>query len=642
MPLTYPGGRDVIEPETLELYPDAFAGSVFRRTPGVYFLPENGNDSRINIGLRGNDPRRSALTAVLLDGIPICEAPYGNTDVDGMPIAFERVWRIDVIRGGASVRYGPNNAGGVINMLTEPVPDAPMLRLGSRFGSDGEYAESIAVGGTWGRFGALASGVVKGGDGFRDNSDFRDDDGAFKLRYALSSTETLSAYVSRFTELDAKQPGGLTQAAYDADPDQSLRDGADFDFDMNRYVVSYGNALDADRSLEVKAWYQEGYRRLTDFRPVVGPFTQTRVQNSDFDSSAVEAAYSWKANWLGLEHSIHHSARVLNETNDEKYVRTPFGGPPIVPLELDAIFHGTGLSLFTEDSMALSDELTWAVGFRGELIDMRGRSHATGRDLDQDYDEILPETSLSWLVRPRTSLYVSYQAGFYPPQYETGFDPASVIFAPTKAEHSDAYELGLRSRETEGLEWSAAIFDNEFRDKIEFITTPDGKIPVNVGHVRAQGVELGFDLDLGTTTRALEGLEVYGTLTAQHSQIQNGVNAGNNTPNAPHLLASWGAQYEHARTGLWARLGASYSSEAFKDLANTSAGSADGVNGVEPTYRLWDAAVGWRQNPDRTGFSVGVGVTNLFDEEYFRRFSTGIYPGAPRQAFAAVTYTIGF
>src|SRR5262245_39220388 len=83
VPLRYPGGRDVIESETKETYPAGSWDAVVRRVPGVTVLPESGNDSRIHIGLRGNDPRRSALTTVMVDGIPVCEAPYGNTDIDG-------------------------------------------------------------------------------------------------------------------------------------------------------------------------------------------------------------------------------------------------------------------------------------------------------------------------------------------------------------------------------------------------------------------------------------------------------------------------------------------------------------------------------------------------------------------------------
>lgn len=643
VPLTYPGGRDVIEPDTKDKYPDGSIAALIRRVPGVYFLPENGNDSRIHIGLRGNDPRRSSLTAVLVDGIPISEAPYGNTDVDGLPIALERIWRTDVIRGGASIRYGPNSAGGIVNFLTEPIPDRPMLRVSSRIGSDNDYAESIATGGTWGPLGVFVSGVLKGGDGFRDNGEYHDEDGAVKLRYALSDTETLSGYVSRFVEPRAEQSGGLTQAGYDADPDQSQRKGSNFNFDMNRYVLQYANQIDADSALQFKAWYQDGNRQLNDYRPIVQPFTLNRVQNSDFNSGALEGSYSWSTNLFGKKNSFFHSMRFLQEENDEFYYRSPIaGGPLVTPYELHAIFKGTAFSSFNEDVIALNDQLDWGVGFRIENINMHGRSRDSGREIDKNYFEFLPETNVTWKFNDATAAYASFQKSFYPPQYETGFDPASTLYAPTDPESSEAYEVGLRSREIEGLESSVAVFDTEFHDKIDFINTPSGKVPVNSGHARSRGVELAANYDLGSATRDLEGLSVYGSVTLLRSKIETGVNEGNDTPNSPHVLASWGTEYDHESSGLWARIGGSYSAKAFKDPANTPVGTADGINGPVPAFTLWDCAIGWNQHADRTGFAVSVGVTNLFEEVYFRRFATGIYPGAPRQAFAVVSYTYAF
>jgi Fe(3+) dicitrate transport protein len=644
VPLTYPGGRDVIEPETKETYPDQNLGTLLRRVPGLYFLPENGNDSRITIGLRGNDPRRSGLTAVLVDGIPVCEAPYGNTDVDGLPIAFERIWRTDVIRGGASIRYGPNSAGGVVNFLTEPVPESPLLRLGSRYGSNNDYSESLTTGGTWNGLGLLFSGVAKGGDGFRENSSYKDSDGALKLRYAVGDTGTLSAYVSRFDEPHAEQPGGLTQAAYEADPDQSLRTGSYFSFDTNRYVLQYQNEIGADSSFQLKLWRQEGTRVLFDFRPIVQPFAVSRVQNSGFDSSALEASYTWSGEWGGLKHSFFHSARYLAETNDEFYYRQPLGGGPLVtPYDLHALFKGRAFSSFNEDVIALASDLDLGVGFRFESLDMFGRSRDDDSQIVQTYTELLPETNLTWKVTPETAWYANYQRSFFPPQYETGFDPASVLYAPTKPEHSDAFELGLRTRALEGVECTLAAFDTEFHDKIDFINTPDGlKVPVNTGLARSQGVELGVNGDLGMAAPALEGVSLYGSLTAQRSRILSDANEGNDTPNSPHLLASWGAQYDHHPTGLWGRIGGSYSGSSFKDPANTPAGTSDGVNGPEPSFILWDCALGWYQRPDRNGFSISAGVTNLFDYDYYRRFVSGIYPGAPRQYFAAISYSIGF
>lgn len=641
VPLRYPGGRDVVDQRTMRTYPGGSFDTVLRRTPGVYYLPENGNDSRISIGLRGNDPRRSALTTLLVDGIPICEAPYGNTDVDGLPIAFDRVWRTDVIRGSGSIRYGPNAAGGIVNLLTEPVPDRTMLRVTARYGTDDTYSGSTAVGGTWDGFGVLATGVTKGGDGFRDNSEYEDNDGSLKLRYALNGKETLSAYVSRFTELHAEQPGGLTQAAYDADPNQSLRPGSDFNFDMNRYVVQYTNQIDRDTTFEAKVWHQVGTRELNDFRPIVPPFTVTRQQNSDFESSALELAYSWRTTMLGLEHRVHHSARYLMEVNDELYVRTPIGGgAPITPLELNAKFRGRVFSFFTEDVITLVRDLEWGIGFRAESIVMSGDSKTDGNQIVRNYSEVLPTTNLTWTFLPRTAAYASYQKGFYPPQYETGFDPASVLFAPTTPEHSDAYELGMRTRGIDGIDAAVALFDTEFRDKIDFLNTPNGKVAVNSGEAHAYGVEGSVAYELGAASASLEGLSVYGTILCQRSKIQEGANRGKDTPNAPRVITSWGAMYEHERSGLWIRFGGSHTGGAFKDLANTPVGSADGLNGPEPSYTLWDVALGWWQHPDHDGLAATIGVTNLFDEDYFRRFATGIYPGAPREEFLEISYTL--
>jgi len=642
VPLTYAGGRDVIDQEIKEQYPDGNISTLLRRVPGVYILPENDNDSRLNIGLRGTDPRRSGLTAVLVDGIPICEAPYGNTDVDGMPVTPERVWMIDVIRGGGSIRYGPNSAGGIVNFLTEPIPQTPMMRFGSRLGSHGDFAESLAIGGTYDKLGFLATGVWKGGDGWRDNSEYTNYDGSLKMAYALSPTETLSGYVSYFDEPDAEQPGGLTQAAYEEDPSQSLRPGSTFDFNMSRYVLAYANQTSQDSTLELKGWYQEGWRQLYDFRPIVAPYETTRVQESDFDSGALEAAYSWETQWGGLEHSLRTSARYLKETNDEFYYRDPLsGGPTVTPYDLNALFKGQAFSLFAEDMIALTDELDFGLGFRLEDINLSGHSHDDGSDVVKDYTELLPESTLTWKFRPRSAVYASYQQSFYVPQYETGFDPASVIYAPTDPESADLFELGLRSRELEGLEWSTALFDTEYDDKIDYINTPQGqKVPVNTGQARAYGVEAGLGYDVGAAAEALEGLFLYGSLTAQRSTIESGEYEGNDTPNSPHLLASWGAEYEIGRTGLWTRLGGSYCGESYKDQANTSQGSENGVIGLQPAYTLWDVAAGWHQRPDRTGLSLSVGVTNLLDEEYFRRFVSGIYPGAPRALYVLLSYTL--
>lgn len=322
-------------------------------------------------------------------------------------------------------------------------------------------------------------------------------------------------------------------------------------------------------------------------------------------------------------------------------MRAPIaGGPAITPYELDARFRGHAFAVFTEDVIALADDLDLGLGFRVESLTMNGLSNADGNQIAKGYELFLPEANLTWTLHEGTAVYGSYQQSFYPPQYETGFDPASVLYAPTAPERSAAYELGLRSHDVPGLTAAVAAFDTDFKDKIDYINTPSGKVPVNSGRARAYGVETSLDYDLGAATSALQGLSVYGTVTLLRSTIRDGANRGNDTPNSPHMIASWGSLYEFAETGLWARIGGSYTAKAYRDPANIETGSADGLNGPEPAYSLWDVAAGWNQHPDRTGIGIAAGVTNLFDEDYFRRFATGIYPGQDRALFAQLSYAV--
>lgn len=59
---------------------------------------------------------------VLVDGVPLALAPYTGTGLSLFPVTSETVERIDLVRGSVAVRYGPNNVGGVIELITQPIP----------------------------------------------------------------------------------------------------------------------------------------------------------------------------------------------------------------------------------------------------------------------------------------------------------------------------------------------------------------------------------------------------------------------------------------------------------------------------------------------------------------------------------------
>ncbi|EGH48571.1 iron(III) dicitrate transport protein fecA, partial [Pseudomonas syringae pv. pisi str. 1704B] len=78
----------------------------------------------------GLNPRLASRSTVLMDGIPVPFAPYGQPQLSFAPISMGNMDAVDVVRGGGAVRYGPQNVGGIVNFVTRAIPDAPTLKGG--------------------------------------------------------------------------------------------------------------------------------------------------------------------------------------------------------------------------------------------------------------------------------------------------------------------------------------------------------------------------------------------------------------------------------------------------------------------------------------------------------------------------------
>ncbi len=122
-----------------------------RRIPGVQSTDNSGTAGSaisLNIGVRGLTGRYSPRSTVLLDGIPLAVAPYGQPQLSFAPVSLGNIESIDVVRSGGAVRYGPQNVGGIINFTTRAIPDTAgpdRRRLGARRTSTTEGGEQHAV-----------------------------------------------------------------------------------------------------------------------------------------------------------------------------------------------------------------------------------------------------------------------------------------------------------------------------------------------------------------------------------------------------------------------------------------------------------------------------------------------------------------
>ncbi|MFB3131533.1 MAG: TonB-dependent receptor plug domain-containing protein [Rhodothermales bacterium] len=113
-----PGTVTRLSPNEVDLIQPIGTQELLEYVPGIHGFADDGfSNARLSIGIRGLNPRRSARVLVLEDGIPIQPAMYVYANIYYNP-PVERIERVEVIKGSAAIKYGPQTMGGVVNYIT--------------------------------------------------------------------------------------------------------------------------------------------------------------------------------------------------------------------------------------------------------------------------------------------------------------------------------------------------------------------------------------------------------------------------------------------------------------------------------------------------------------------------------------------
>jgi iron complex outermembrane receptor protein len=592
-----PLGVSVITADDIRASGAATINEALVRVLGVVGRQDFFGGGEYGLDLRGFGATADNNQVVIVDGLRFSEADLGGTRLAGIPI--ESVERIEVLRGSGAVLYGEGATGGVIVITTKAGTGKDRRNTASVYAGAGTYGlrdlrASATVGG--GGFSLDAAGQKRDTDNHREN--FRSQtDGAAVTGQWSNDWLRLGARVGR-DSLDARLPGALTSAQYEADPRQSTTPN-DKAHIRNARNSLFGEAQLGNWQLAADAGQRE--KNLTSMN---GGFP--------FDYDIAASTYSLRARneaQLGGAKNL-----LVLGTDYSSWTRDVLGA-------FGSTAAQSSRAWYAKDDVVLAGGTRVGAGLRTEKIAKDNSNAMAGlADRQQAW-----EIGLSQALAGGMTLYGragrSYRLANVD---EFSFTSPGKILNP---QTSRDLELGARWAYGAGkvdLRLYRSLLDNE----IGFDPNASGPFGfrganINFDPSRRQGLELDTSHAL---TRTL-GLRVNAAL--RQATFRSGPYAGRDVPLVPgktlSVRADWTPAAGHRVTG-----GVNWVSSQHPDFNNAC---------TMPAYTTADVryAYQWRQ------LELSLGVANLFDRKYFTQafgcaagVTTSIYPEAGRAITAAL------
>lgn len=168
------------------------------------------------MGLRGLNPVQSVEMNVRQNGYNITGDLYGYPETYYTP-ALEAVERVEVMRGAASLQFGPQ-FGGVINYVMRQGPlDKPLeITIRQTGGSFGLANTFTSVGGQVGKLNYYAYGQRRRQEGWRPNSAVSQVTAYAGLHYQATDKLKIGFEYSLLRN-KIQMSGGLTDSLFNAD-----------------------------------------------------------------------------------------------------------------------------------------------------------------------------------------------------------------------------------------------------------------------------------------------------------------------------------------------------------------------------------------------------------------------------------------
>jgi Fe(3+) dicitrate transport protein len=515
---------------------------------GINVVSEDVFSTHLNIGMRGLNPRRSARTLLMEDGMPLYLAPYGDPSAHYSP-PMENLEYIEVVKGSGQVIYGPQTIGGMINFVTASVPQSGLTGIiNAELGNNGFrnlYAR-VGMGNEDG--GILFSATDKKGDGVRDNHQLGITEFSFKGLWNITEKHSVTARYAQFEEDSNISESGLSAAEFAINPFQAPTGKIDrfvqqrdtlhliHDYNISKQAIlssqfyHVNNDRASFRQINGPGEAIEYCPTVDGFMDVPGarralPATEENSQKCGgrwrpryYNYWGIEPRLTFNHQWLGSNSEAVVGMRYHREDiqrhqfrgYDSRFQSLGFA-KTYTDIDKDAERAGwhqehiqidvTARSYYVKNAFTMG---AWTItpGLRLEDITsstdyLRTEGAAPSNPekmFTQSYSELLPGIGATYQVNSDTTVFAGIHKGFSParPNRDIEEDEPDASYLATKPEQSTNYELGFRSSALPATELDATLFFTDFNQIV--IQSTQGKY-INAGSSRQAGLEVAGKLN---------------------------------------------------------------------------------------------------------------------------------------------------
>jgi len=632
------GSVVLIDRERLELLQPLSTDDALRRVPGINTTSEEETGIVANVGLRGLSASESK-SLILEDGVPVAPGLFIGNERYFNP-RIQRIERIEVLKGSASLRYGPSTIGGVINYQTKTPDDGVLVstRLGS-FDSREATLEAGARSASGDAFGGIVATRARS-DGFMDKG-YDMSDFMLKAGMALGSEHSVGMKFS-WHENDANiSYRGLLLEDY--------RAGADYNPAPDDYFLTDRIGLDLNHewqiseraSLQTLAYWSEVARDYwrydvdTAASNSAGRWVYTDTltgNNRSFERLGLETRLSLEHGLLGLASNAEFGLRFMQEESDDNRVRATRAADRSGAIDRHIVDSADSVAAHVQNRVELSERLALTPGLRVESYEQKRRvltdNNASAKTSNT---EVLPGVGATFQLTPAAQLYGGVYRAFAPASNGVALD--GLTDQNLDGERSVNYEMGVRGLQGP-FSYEVAAFVMDFDNQVVTGNSDPNLSQSNAGKTSHQGMELVLGYELGG------GFSIDSNLTwVPESEFRTGENRGNRLPYAPKYLANAALNYSSGK--LNATLTAHHRGEQFGDASNREdipGGAAGGIwGGKMSSYTLYDAMAQYAMSDKLTLFGA---VKNIGDKRYITGLRQGIYVGPERSFELGLRYRL--